>query len=94
MSAAARPRKTPPGPLEYLRRWPIRLSVGAVLVFLYAPLITLMAFSFNNSRANVVWRGFTLKYYGKAIHDDSLITAFGNSLTIAACSTVAPWSKR
>ncbi|HWU49909.1 MAG TPA: ABC transporter permease [Asticcacaulis sp.] len=78
----------PPGPLEYLRRWPIQLSVGAVLVFLYAPLITLMVFSFNNSRANVVWRGFTLKYYDKAIHDDSLITAFGNSLTIAACSTV------
>ena len=88
MSASARPRKAPPGPLEYLRHWPIRLSVGAVLVFLYAPLITLMIFSFNNSRANVVWRGFTLKYYGKAIHDDSLITAFGNSLTIAACSTV------
>ena len=87
-TAPVKPRKMPPGPLEYLRRWPIQLSVGAVLVFLYAPLITLMAFSFNNSRANVVWRGFTLKYYEKAIHDDSLITAFGNSLTIAACSTV------
>ncbi|MDI7773992.1 ABC transporter permease [Asticcacaulis sp. EMRT-3] len=86
-SAPAKTRRLPPAPLEYLRRWPIRLSVGAVLVFLYAPLISLMAFSFNNSRANVVWRGFTWKYYDKAIHDSSLITAFGNSLTIAACST-------
>ena len=49
-TAPVKPRKMPPGPLEYLRRWPIQLSVGAVLVFLYAPLITLMAFSFNNSR--------------------------------------------
>jgi len=86
MTSAA--RKLPPGPLEYLRRWPIQLSVAGVLVFLYAPLISLMAFSFNNSKANVVWRGFTLKYYDKAFHDDNLIMAFGNSLTIAACSTV------
>lgn len=84
----ARPRKLPPAPLEYLRRWPIRLSVGAVLVFLYAPLITLMIFSFNDSKANVVWRGFTLKYYVKALHNDSLIQAFSNSMVIAFFSTV------
>lgn len=86
MTATA--KRLPPGPLEYLRRWPIQLSVGAVLVFLYAPLLSLMAFSFNNSKANVVWRGFTLKYYDKTFHDDNLIMAFGNSLTIAACSTL------
>jgi spermidine/putrescine transport system permease protein len=86
--AVARPRKLPPAPLEYLRRWPIRLSVGAVLVFLYAPLITLMIFSFNDSKANVVWRGFTLKYYEKALHNDSLIQAFSNSMVIAFCSTI------
>ncbi len=83
-----RTRKLPPAPLEYLRRWPIRLSVGAVLVFLYAPLITLMVFSFNDSKANVVWRGFTLKYYEKALHNDSLIQAFSNSMVIAFFSTV------
>jgi spermidine/putrescine transport system permease protein len=86
--AVARPRKLPPAPLEYLRRWPIRLSVGAVLVFLYAPLITLMIFSFNDSKANVVWRGFTLKYYVKALHNDSLIQAFSNSMVIAFFSTI------
>ena len=84
----ARARKLPPAPLEYLRRWPIRLSVGAVLVFLYAPLITLMIFSFNDSKANVVWRGFTLKYYIKALHNDSLIQAFSNSMVIAFFSTI------
>jgi spermidine/putrescine transport system permease protein len=81
--------KSPPGPLEYLRRWPIRAWLAMVSVFLYAPLITLMAFSFNNSRRNIVWRGFTLDYYAAVLQDADLLAAFGNSLTIAAVSTVA-----
>jgi len=62
--------------------------VGATLLFLYLPLLTLMAFSFNDSRRNIVWQGFTLKYYEKAFNNDSLIEAFANSLTIAAICTV------
>jgi spermidine/putrescine transport system permease protein len=81
--------RTPPGPLEYLRRWPIRTWLVAVSIFLYAPLITLMAFSFNNSRRNIVWRGFTLDYYAQVLQDSDLLAAFGNSLTIAAISTAA-----
>jgi spermidine/putrescine transport system permease protein len=79
---------TPPGPLDYLRRWPLRLWLAMVAVFLYAPLLTLIAFSFNDSRRNIVWRGFTLKYYAQTFADSDLIAAFGNSLTIAAVSTV------
>ena len=78
----------PPGPLDYLRRWPIQAWLVAVTVFLYAPLITLMAFSFNVSKRNIVWRGFTLDWYRAAFQDNDLIAAFGNSLTIAAVSTV------
>lgn len=81
-------QRSSPGPLEYLRRWPIRLWLLAVGVFLYAPLIALMAFSFNDSRRNIVWQGFTLKYYEKALNNEGLIEAFANSLTIAAASTV------
>jgi spermidine/putrescine transport system permease protein len=47
-----------------------------------------MVFSFNDSRRNIVWQGFTLKYYEKALNNDSLIQAFVNSLTIAALSTL------
>jgi spermidine/putrescine transport system permease protein len=82
-------RRAPPAPLEYLRRWPIRAWLVMVSVFLYAPLVTLMAFSFNDSKRNIVWRGFTLHYYDVALHDADLLTAFGNSLTIAAVSTLA-----
>ena len=82
-------KRAPPGPLDYLRRWPMRFWLALVGVFLYAPLVTLMAFSFNDSRRNIVWRGFTLTYYYAATFQDAdLMTAFGNSLTIAAVSTL------
>ncbi len=80
--------KARPGPLEYLGRWPIRVWLAAVVIFLYAPLVTLMAFSFNTSKRNIVWRGFTLEWYKVAFQDTDLIVAFGNSLTIALVSTL------
>jgi spermidine/putrescine transport system permease protein len=76
------------GPLEYARRWPLRLWIGAVLLFLYAPLACLVAFSFNESKRNIVWTGFTFDWYGKVFNDSDLIDAFVNSLTIAALSTL------
>ena len=81
-------RRHPPGPLDYSRRTWLRLTLLGTLIFLYAPIVTLIAFSFNNSRRNIVWRGFTWKYYAKAWHNDSLIEAFTNSMAIALCSTV------
>lgn len=80
--------KDKPGPLEYLRRWPLRVMVGLTLVFLYLPLITLMVFSFNTSRRNVVWQGFTTDWYAKAFSNESLLQAFVNSLTIAFFCTI------
>ncbi|NIJ36556.1 spermidine/putrescine transport system permease protein [Sphingopyxis panaciterrae] len=81
-------RRTPIAPLEYSRTLWMRLWVGAVMLFLYAPLIVLMIFSFNDSKRNVVWRGFTMKYYDKALNNDALIEALVNSLTIAALATI------
>ena len=81
-------RRQPIGPLDYGRRLWIRASLLATFVFLYAPILTLVAFSFNDSRRNIVWRGFTWKYYEKAWNNDSLIEAFTNSLSIAFFSTV------
>lgn len=80
--------RTPRAPLEYSRTLWMRLWVGAVMVFLYAPLVVLMIFSFNDSKRNVVWRGFTFKYYDKALGNDVLVEALVNSLTIAALATL------
>jgi spermidine/putrescine transport system permease protein len=57
------------------------------MLFLYAPLLILIVFSFNDSRRNIVWRGFTLDYYAAALSDQSLLEAFANSLVIAALAT-------
>jgi spermidine/putrescine transport system permease protein len=80
--------REPIGPLEYTRRAWMRLTLLATFVFLYAPIVTLVAFSFNDSRRNIVWRGFSLKYYEQALANDGLIEAFVNSLTIAFVQTI------
>lgn len=82
-------RKNKPAPFEYSRKWSLRSLFFIGTVFLYAPIIVLIVFSFNNSRrgGNVIWRGFTTDYYGKAFANDELMLAFGNSLTIAVVST-------
>ena len=74
-------------PLNYARRWWLRLYVGMIFLMLYLPIFTLIIFSFNDSKRNIVWRGFTTKYYWKAWNNDALIDAFINSLTIAIIST-------
>lgn len=77
-----------PAPLEYNRTLPMRLWLFGVFFFLYAPLIALMAFSFNDSKRNIVWRGFTFDYYKKLFNNDDLMLAFANSLTIAFITTI------
>lgn len=81
-------KRKPTSPLDFIhQRW-MKLTLGLSFVFLYAPLLILVVFSFNDSRRNIVWRGFTTKYYEKAWNNDGLIEAFSNSLTIAFFSTL------
>ncbi len=80
-------RREPIGPLDYTRRLWLRLWLLAVFVFLYAPIVILVVFSFNDSKRNIVWQGFTTAYYAKAAANASLIEAFTNSLIIAFVST-------
>lgn len=83
-------RRDKPGPFDYSRKWSMRTVFIIGSIFLYAPIIVLIIFSFNNSRrgGNIVWRGFTTKYYEKAFGNESLVEAFVNSLTIAVISTI------
>ena len=64
------------------------MFVAIVFIILYLPIVTLVVFSFNDSRRNVVWRGFTTKYYERAWQNDSLFEAFTNSLVIAGVTTL------
>lgn len=76
------------GLLDYARRWPLRLVMLAVGLFLYLPLLVLVAMSFNDSRRTTQWKGFTLDWYAAVFRDTELVQALGNSLAIAAFSTV------
>jgi len=70
------------------------LWIAAVLAygFLYAPLIIVVTYSFNDSRLNAEWVGFTLYWYQKLIHNEKMLHAAWNSLligvTASAVSTV------
>ncbi len=75
-------------PLEYSRMWWMRLVMLAGFFFLYFPIVSLIAFSFNDSKRNITWQGFALRYYEKAYDNVQLHGAFINSLTIAGISTV------
>ncbi|MBC6406176.1 MAG: ABC transporter permease [Rhodospirillales bacterium] len=75
-------------PLDYSRRWSLRWVIVATTVFLYAPILILIAFSFSESRRLVKIEGFTLKWYEKAMNNDQLALAFANSLTIALINTI------
>ncbi len=75
-------------PLDYGKRLWLRALMVLTFILLYAPIVTLVAFSFNDSKRNIVWKGFTLKYYLVAWHNSSLFEAFTNSLTIAVLCTL------
>ena len=55
-----------------------------VLAFLWLPIAVLVAWSFNDSRLNVLWKGFTLRWYAVAFSDAALLRSLGNSLWVAA----------
>jgi len=67
------------------------LTVYAVLVyvFLFAPIAILILFSFNDSKRNFVWRGFTLRWYPELFGNDALLAALGVTLQVAVISVVA-----
>lgn len=59
-----------------------------IFMCLYIPIMVLIAFSFNESKLNVVWTGFTLKWYVSLIQNQGILEALKNSFVIASLSTM------
>jgi len=57
--------------------------------FLYVPLVIVVVYSFNDSRLNAEWVGFTLDWYRKLFADDEMLTAAANSLAIGVSASLA-----
>ncbi|MBX3026783.1 ABC transporter permease [bacterium] len=68
--------------------WLLGSWTALVMAFFYLPIAILIGFSFNTSRLNILWEGFTLKWYAAIWHDRVLLQSLNNSLIVAAVTTV------
>lgn len=59
-----------------------------VMVFFYLPIVILVGFSFNSSRLNILWEGFTVKWYAAIWNDSVLVSSLGNSVFVALVTTL------
>jgi spermidine/putrescine transport system permease protein len=67
-----------------VRRSPLLwVSAVAAYAFLYIPLVVVVIFSFNDSKLNAEWVGFTLDWYRKLMGNEEMLKAAVNSLIIA-----------
>ncbi|MDR0600494.1 MAG: ABC transporter permease [Treponema sp.] len=62
--------------------------LALILAVMYIPLILVIAFSFNESHLNSVWKGFTFKWYGELFRDRAMFDALWNSLVLAVSASL------
>jgi spermidine/putrescine transport system permease protein len=66
----------------------LALYCAGLYAFLYVPLVVMTAFSFNDAHRNVVWRGFTFKWYATLFKDAELMRAMLTSLELAGAAAL------
>ena len=64
-----------------------RIYIFLIFLFLYAPIFVLIAFSFNDSRSNAVWGGFTLDWYVELFQNRSVLEALQTTLLVSVLAT-------
>ncbi|HEX2296125.1 MAG TPA: ABC transporter permease [Actinomycetota bacterium] len=66
------------------------LYTGAVIAYLFVPIVVMILFGFNDPRGrfNFAWQGFTLQWYRELFDIPELTTALKNSLLVAGSSTL------
>lgn len=69
-------------------RWTAIVYTFLIYMFLYVPILILIVFSFNDSKLNAIWTGFTLKWYSKLMQNQGVLEATKNSLYVAFFSTI------
>ena len=63
-----------------------KLYLALIFIILYAPIVTLMVLSFNQSKTRSKWGGFTLKWYKELFQNEQIMSAFYTTLIIAFLS--------
>lgn len=76
-----------------LKKYPVLIFFLILgYAFLYTPILSLVIYSFNESRLVTVWGGFSTKWYGELMQNGPLLSAAWLSIKIAAlnaCGAVA-----
>ena len=65
-----------------------RTFCGLVYLFLYAPIVLLIVFSFNSVKSNRVWGGFSLQWYGELFQDARLLGALRTTVILSVLAAV------
>lgn len=65
-----------------------KIYMAIIFIFLYAPIIVLVVFSFNESKTRGNWTGFSLKWYLELLQDHDVRSAFYYTITIAIISAI------
>ena len=60
----------------------------SVFAFLYAPILVLIVYSFNDSKLRAKWGGFTFKWYLELFNNREILSAVSTTLSIAVISTI------
>ena len=69
-------------------KWYARTYVGAIIAFLYMPILVLIIYSFNESKSRSYFTGFTLNWYRQLFTNDLIISSMQATLVIALISSV------
>ena len=65
-----------------------KIYLGLIFILLYAPIITLVVLSFNNSKTRAKWGGFTGKWYVALFQNEQIMNALYTTLIIALLSAL------
>ncbi|MDW5298537.1 MAG: ABC transporter permease [Sedimentibacter sp.] len=71
-----------------VKKYLSKIYIGIIFIFLYAPIVVLTVFSFNESKSRGNWTGFSLKWYVELFQDGDIRSAFYYTISIAIISAV------
>ena len=62
--------------------------IALIMAFLYAPIVLLILYSFNDSKSRANWGGFTLRWYKELFSDAAIMSALSTTLSIGLLAAV------
>ena len=72
-----------------IKRQPGFTTIALIcFLMLYAPIITLVTYSFNAGTSVAIWEGFSWRWYEAAWQNEQVQDAAARSLIVAACAAV------